>query len=720
MARKLIIVESPAKAKTIKKFLGRGYIVEASMGHVRDLPKSQLGVDIENQFEPKYITIRGKGELLSKLRKAAKSADKIFLATDPDREGEAISWHLTHALNIEEDSACRIEFNEITAQAVKNAIKQPRKINRDLVDAQQARRVLDRVVGYQISPLLWRKVRKGLSAGRVQSVATRVICDREKEIQKFKPEEYWTLKGDFFPINQLTATNSEKKSQNKESQNKKSYKDTQVFEASLYGLRNKKLEPKSKQEIDKVLSDLKSAEFYVDKIHAGQRKRYAPAPFTTSTLQQEASRKLGFSTKKTMMLAQQLYEGVDVKGQGSIALVTYIRTDSTRIAIEAQNAARAAIQEKFGLNYLPEKPNVFKSKKNSQDAHEAIRPTYLEWDPNRLKDSLKRDQLRLYRLIYERFLASQMSPALYEVMTIHIVAGDYSFRANGSRQAFPGYTAIYMEANDEGSEDKDVNLPLLEQGQKLDLMEWKPEQHFTQPPPRYTEASLVRALEDMGIGRPSTYSPTISTILSRGYVSREGKALFPTELGLLVNELMMEYFPNIMDYQFTAEMEEKLDMVEEGKIAWRKILEDFYDPFKKYLDYADESLEKVEVQDEVSDVICENCGSNMVIKTGRYGKFLACPNFPECKNTKPIVEEIDVKCPKCGSAIVMRKSKRGRKFYGCVQYPNCDFVSWDLPVKEKCPECGSLMVQKGTSSRKKVVCTDEKCGFTRELADDLE
>ena len=393
MARKLIIVESPAKAKTIKKFLGRGYIVEASMGHVRDLPKSQLGVDIENQFEPKYITIRGKGELLSKLRKAAKSADKIFLATDPDREGEAISWHLTHALNIEEDSACRIEFNEITAQAVKNAIKQPRKINRDLVDAQQARRVLDRVVGYQISPLLWRKVRKGLSAGRVQSVATRVICDREKEIQKFKPEEYWTLKGDFFPINQLTATNSEKKSQNKESQNKKSYKDTQVFEASLYGLRNKKLEPKSKQEIDKVLSDLKSAELYVDKIHAGQRKRYAPAPFTTSTLQQEASRKLGFSTKKTMMLAQQLYEGVDVKGQGSIALVTYIRTDSTRIAIEAQNAARAAIQEKFGLNYLPEKPNVFKSKKNSQDAHEAIRPTYLEWDPNRLKDSLKRDQL---------------------------------------------------------------------------------------------------------------------------------------------------------------------------------------------------------------------------------------------------------------------------------------------------------------------------------------
>ncbi|MGI6527108.1 MAG: type I DNA topoisomerase [Caldicoprobacterales bacterium] len=720
MARKLIIVESPAKAKTIKKFLGRGYIVEASMGHVRDLPKSQLGVDIENQFEPKYITIRGKGELLSKLRKAAKSADKIFLATDPDREGEAISWHLTHALNIEEDSACRIEFNEITAQAVKNAIKQPRKINRDLVDAQQARRVLDRVVGYQISPLLWRKVRKGLSAGRVQSVATRVICDREKEIQKFKPEEYWTLKGDFFPINQLTATNSEKKSQNKESQNKKSYKDTQVFEASLYGLRNKKLEPKSKQEIDKVLSDLKSAEFYVDKIHAGQRKRYAPAPFTTSTLQQEASRKLGFSTKKTMMLAQQLYEGVDVKGQGSIALVTYIRTDSTRIAIEAQNAARAAIQEKFGLNYLPEKPNVFKSKKNSQDAHEAIRPTYLEWDPNRLKDSLKRDQLRLYRLIYERFLASQMSPALYEVMTIHIVAGDYSFRANGSRQAFPGYTAIYMEANDEGSEDKDVNLPLLEQGQKLDLMEWKPEQHFTQPPPRYTEASLVRALEDMGIGRPSTYSPTISTILSRGYVSREGKALFPTELGLLVNELMMEYFPNIMDYQFTAEMEEKLDMVEEGKIAWRKILEDFYDPFKKYLDYADESLEKVEVQDEVSDVICENCGSNMVIKTGRYGKFLACPNFPECKNTKPIVEEIDVNCPKCSSAIVMRKSKRGRKFYGCVQYPNCDFVSWDLPVKEKCPECGSLMVQKGTSSRKKVVCTDEKCGFTRELADDLE
>lgn len=716
MARKLVIVESPAKAKTIKKFLGRGYTVEASMGHVRDLPKSQLGVDIENQFEPKYITIRGKGELLAKLRKAAKSADKIFLATDPDREGEAISWHLSHALNIEEDSSCRIEFNEITSQAVKNAIKHPRKINRSLVDAQQARRVLDRVVGYQISPLLWRKVRKGLSAGRVQSVATRVICDREKEIQEFKPEEYWSLKGDFFANNRLhQQAQSEKTAKSKESE-----KEVQVFEASLYGLKNKKLEPKNKEEIDNILSDLKNAEFYVKKIQKGQRKRNAPAPFTTSTLQQEASRKLGFSTKKTMMLAQQLYEGVDVKGQGSIALVTYIRTDSTRISTEAQHAARTAIQEKYGEDYLPKKPNVFKSKKNSQDAHEAIRPTYLQWDPSRLKESLKRDQLRLYRLIYERFLASQMSPALYEVMTIHILAGDYSFRANGSRKAFAGYTAVYMEGNDEGSEDRDINLPLLEQGQKLELKEWKPEQHFTQPPPRFTEASLVRALEDMGIGRPSTYAPTISTILSRGYVNREGKALYPTELGLLVNELMMEYFPNIMDYQFTADMEEKLDMIEEGEIAWRNIIEDFYGPFQKYLDHADKSLEKIEVQDEVSDVICENCGSNMVIKTGRYGKFLACPNFPECKNTKPIVEEVDVDCPKCGGSIVVRKSRRGRKFYGCDQYPNCDFVSWDLPVKERCPDCGSYMVQKGTAGRKKVACSDKNCGYSRELEDDSE
>jgi len=708
MTQKLVIVESPAKAKTIKKFLGRGYTVEASMGHVRDLPKSQLGVDPENKFEPKYITIRGKGELIAKLKKAAKNADKVYLATDPDREGEAISWHLGKILNLDENQACRIEFNEITDQAVKNAIKNPRPINLNLVNAQQARRVLDRVVGYKISPLLWRKVRKGLSAGRVQSVAARLICDREREINEFKPEEYWSLKGEFYPEKQETLVLA------KNAKSSRSSKEVQVFEASLYGLKDKKLEIKNKEEIDRILSDLKDADIKVDKIQKGQRKRNAPPPFTTSTLQQEAARKLGFSTKKTMMLAQQLYEGVDVKGEGSVGLLTYIRTDSTRVSVDAQHAAAETIERMFGREYLPDKPNVYRSKKNIQDAHEAIRPTYLRLTPELLKESLKRDQLRLYQLVYDRFLASQMVPAVYEVMTVHISAGEYSFRAKGSRKIFPGYTAVYMESTDEGSDEKDINLPPLEEGQKLNLKKWVPEQHFTQPPPRYTEASLVRALEDMGIGRPSTYAPTITTILSRGYINREGKALYPTELGLIVNDLMMEYFPNIMDYKFTADMEQKLDQVEEGEIDWHKIIQDFYDPFMEYLENADKSLGKIEVQDEESDVICENCGSRMVYKTGRYGKFLACPNFPECRNTKPIVEEVDASCPKCGGAIVARKSKKGRKFYGCEKYPECDFVSWDLPVRERCPECGSLMVQKNTGpGQKKIVCTDKNCGYSR-------
>ena len=698
MTKKLVIVESPAKAKTIKKFLGRGYTVEASMGHVRDLPKSQLGVDTENNFEPKYITIRGKGELLAKLRKAAKSADQIYLATDPDREGEAISWHLGHILKIDEGTACRIEFNEITKQAVKNAIKSPRPINRELVDSQQARRVLDRVVGYKISPLLWRKIRKGLSAGRVQSVATRIICDREKEIKDFKPEEYWSLQGDFH--SEKIAKPGAKS----------------LFEASLYGRKNKKLEPKSQEEMDNILSDLEKASFQVDKIQKSQRKRNAPAPFTTSTLQQEASSKLNFSTKKTMMLAQQLYEGVDIKGEGSLALVTYIRTDSTRVSDEAQKIALSNIESRYGKEYVPSKPNVYKSKKGAQDAHEAIRPTYPEWTPDRLKDLLKRDQLRLYRLIYARFLASQMTPALYDMLTIHISGGDYSFRATGSRKVFSGYTIVYMEENDEGIDEKDIDLPKLEEGEKLKLKEWKPKQHFTQPPPRYTEASLVRGMEDMSIGRPSTYSPTISTILSRGYIEKEGRTLFPTDLGQIVNDLMMEYFPDIMDYQFTADMEEKLDSVEEGKIEWKKIIEDFYGPFSKYLEHADNSIEKIEVEDEVSDVICDKCGSNMVIKMGRFGKFLACPNFPECRNTKAIVEEVDAPCPKCNSSIVMRKSKRGRKFYGCEKYPECDFVSWDLPVKEKCPDCDSFMVQKSSKAAGTTVkCTNKECGYSKEV-----
>lgn len=696
MAQKLVIVESPAKAKTIKKFLGRGYTVEASMGHIRDLPKSQLGVDPDNNFEPKYITIRGKGELLGKLRKAAKNADKVFLATDPDREGEAISWHLGHILNIDEDSACRIEFNEITEQAVKNAIKNPRLINRNLVDAQQARRVLDRVVGYKISPLLWRKVRKGLSAGRVQSVATRIICDREKEIKTFLPEEYWTLKGEF-----STA------------------KGHQSFEASLYGTRESRLEPKKKEEIDEVLAAVGKAEFIIEKIQTGTRKRNAQPPFTTSTMQQEASRKLGFTTKKTMMLAQQLYEGVEIKGEGSIGLFTYIRTDSARISSEAQKDVREAIEAKYGREYIPEAPNEFKGKKNIQDAHEAIRPTYVKWKPDTLKNSLKRDQLRLYKLVYERFVASQMMPAIYETMSVHIMAGNYIFRASGSRKVFPGYTAIYTEGNDEGNDDKDTNLPALKEGEKLELKQWKSEQHFTQPPARFTEASLVRGLEDMGIGRPSTYSPTISTIISRGYVEREAKVLFPTDLGVIINDLMLEYFPNIMDYQFTADMEEKLDRVEDGEINWRNIISDFYGPFEKYLSHADEVLGKIEIQDEVSDVICENCGSNMVIKTGRFGKFLACPNFPNCRNTKPIVEEVDAICPKCNASIVARKSKRGRKFYGCEKYPECDFVSWDMPVKDPCPECNSYMVLKSSkTSGNKLVCSNKECGYKKDVEDE--
>jgi DNA topoisomerase-1 len=716
MAQKLVIVESPAKAKTIKKFLGRGYTVEASMGHVRDLPKSQLGIDTEKRFEPKYITIRGKGELLAKLKKAAKNADKIFLATDPDREGEAISWHLGHILKIDENSACRIEFNEITEQAVKNAIKHPRPINRNLVDAQQARRVLDRVVGYKISPLLWRKVRKGLSAGRVQSVATRLLCDREKEIQEFKPDEYWTLKGDFYPADPIKAE-AAKASKNKKASGDKA---AQTFEVSFYGKGDKKQELKTKEEVDAILNAVSKARFQIERVQTGSRKRNALPPFTTSTLQQEASRKLGFTTKKTMLLAQQLYEGVEVKGEGSLSLLTYIRTDSTRISEGAQQSARAAVEEKYGREYLPATPNVYKSKKSIQDAHEAIRPTYIQWSPDRLKDSLKRDQLRLYRLVYERFLASQMAPALYEVMTVHIKADEYSFRAKGSRKVFPGYTAVYMEGNDEGGDEKDINLPRLEEGQILELKEWKPEQHFTQPPPRYTEASLVRVLEDMGIGRPSTYAPTISTILSRGYVEREGKTLIPTELGKIINDLMMEYFPNVMDYQFTADMEEKLDGVEEGNVDWRKILEDFYGPFQEYLTHADKELEKIEIQDEESDVVCENCGSKMVIKMGRYGKFLACPNFPDCKNTKPLVEEVDAPCPKCNGSIVVRKSKRGRKFYGCERYPDCDFVSWDMPVKEKCPDCGSFMVQKSSKAGTKVVCSNKECGYSRETEEKSE
>lgn len=696
MAKKLVVVESPAKAKTIKKYLGRGYTVEASMGHIRDLPKSQLGVNVEDNFEPKYITIRGKGELLAKLRKAAKTSDKVYLATDPDREGEAISWHLSHLLGIKENEPCRIEFNEITKDAVKNAIKNPRPINQNLVDAQQARRILDRLVGYKISPLLWRKVRKGLSAGRVQSVASKIICEREREIEAFKPEEYWNLKGIFI-----------------------SSKNKQSFEAQLHSKGKKKIDLKSKQEVDQVLAAIKGEDYTVTKVQKGSRKRSAPPPFTTSTMQQEASRKLGFTTKKTMMLAQQLYEGVDVKGEGSVGLITYMRTDSTRVSDQALAEVRTIIQEKFGKDYVPSKANIFRSKKGSQDAHEAIRPTSVRYSPKDLQSSLKRDQLRLYTLIYNRFMASQMKPALYETLTVNISAGEYIFRASGSRKVFPGYTALYMEGNDEGKEEKDIMLPDLEEGEKLELKEYKSEQKFTQPPARYTEASLVRALEDMGIGRPSTYAPTITTIISRGYVVRDARILYPTDLGFIVNDLMDKYFPKIMEYKFTAAMEEKLDKIEEGEVNWRDLLNEFYPSFADYLSHAEQDIGKIEIKDEESDVVCEKCGANMVIKTGRYGKFLACPNFPKCRNTKPIVEEINIPCPKCSAQIVVRKSKRGRKFYGCSNYPECDFVSWDMPIKDPCPKCGALMTEKSSRANGKTVqCTNKECGYTKEKKDD--
>lgn len=692
MSHKLVIVESPAKANTIKKFLGRGYKVEATMGHVRDLPKSQFGIDIENNFEPKYITIRGKGETLKKLRKEAKSAEIIYLATDPDREGEAISWHLAHALNIDESSSCRIEFNEITKGAVKNAMKSSRPIDMDLVNAQQARRILDRIVGYNISPLLWRKVRKGLSAGRVQSVAMRIICEREEDIENFIEEEYWSLMGIF------------------EGQDTKT-----PIEASFYGRPNEKIELETEEQVNGILKELDGVEYSVESIKKGTRRRNPSPPFITSSLQRDASSKLGFSTKKTMMLAQQLYEGIEIKGEGAVGLVTYIRTDSTRISKEAQSEAREYIIDKYGNEYVPNSPRQYKTKKGSQDAHEAIRPTSVLREPDQIKASLKRDQYRLYKLIYERFIASQMTAARYETMSVDIHGGGYVFRANGSRMLFPGFTIVYRE--DDKKDDKDVRLPVLSEGEILQLKEFIPEQHFTKPPPRYTEASLVKELEELGIGRPSTYSPTISTIITRGYVEREARQLVPTELGQLVNELMVEHFTDIVDYQFTADMERQLDDVEEGKKEWRSVLNDFYPSFKKDLDKADKNIEKIEIQDEETDEICEKCGANMVIKMGRYGKFLACPNFPECRNTKPIIETIDVDCPKCGASVVVRRSKRGRKFYGCEQYPDCDFISWDMPSNEKCPKCSNYMVVKNATKQrgKSLLCSNKECKHRKEI-----
>ena len=687
MANKLVIVESPAKAKTIGKFLGRGYKVEASQGHVRDLPKSQIGVDVEHGFEPKYITIRGRGEILNRIRKEARSATKIYLATDPDREGEAISWHLANVLGIDENSACRIEFHEVTSKAVKAAVKSPRTIDMNLVNAQQARRVLDRLVGYKISPLLWQKVKKGLSAGRVQSVAAKMICDRENEIEIFLPEEYWSIDAQFRI-------------------------DHAVISARFTGMDGEKTELSSKEEADAVLAKCKDASFAVSAIKRSERRKYPAAPFTTSNLQQEASRKLGFTTQKTMQIAQQLYEGVELAGEGSQGLVTYIRTDSTRTADEAIEAVRALILDGFGEAFLPEKPNTYKTRKSAQDAHEAIRPTDITRRPETIKASLTRDQYRLYKLIYDRFVSSQMTPAVYDTLAVDVDSDTGArFHFNGQKLRFAGFTAVYEESSDDAQEETSAkSLPELEEGMKASLEGLDPEQHFTQPPPRYTEASLVRTLEEKGIGRPSTYSPTISTIINRGYVARENKRLIPTELGKIVNDMMCKHFPDIVDIAFTAGMEEELDEVEAGKQEWHKIIADFYGPFEQTLEKAEQSIEKVSIEDQVSDVPCEKCGAMMVYKMSRYGKFLACPNFPNCRHTMALPKNINVPCPQCGAELLERVSRKGRKFYGCERYPECDFVSWDLPVKEKCPVCGGRMVfKRGAKDTMYHVCVNESC-----------
>ena len=662
----LVIVESPAKAKTIEKFLGKGYAVRASNGHLRDLPKSKIGVDVDNNFEPQYTTIRGKAQLIKTLKDEAKKSKKVYLATDPDREGEAISWHIANILGLDPAEVSRIEFNEITKDAVTSAIKNPRNIDMDRVDAQQARRVLDRLVGYKLSPLLWKKVKKGLSAGRVQSVAVKVIVDRENEIRNFKPEEFWT-------ISALLK------------------KDKQEFEAKYYGVKGKKADLKTEADAQAVLDAVKGADFIIDKVKSGMRKKNALPPFTTSFLQQAASGKLGFTAKKTMMLAQMLYEGVPLKGGNTVGLITYMRTDSTRISGEAQAAALDYVKQTYGDEYAPEKPNVYRGRKNAQDAHEAIRPTYIENTPDSVKQYLTNDQYKLYKLIYTRFLASQMMPALFETLSYEIGANDHIFKASGSRILFKGHLAVYDSKTDD---DDQKMLPKAEEGESLECLGVTPKQNFTQPPARYTEAALIKFLEERGIGRPSTYAPIISTIQDRGYVQKEAKSFMPTELGEIVTDLMAKNFSDIVDITFTADMEEKLDGVEQEGNDWKKVIGDFYGPFEKDLENGEKNIERIQLPEKVSDVVCEKCGANMVYKTGRFGEFLACPNYPECKNTKPIVKQIDVPCPKCGGKVVIKRGgKSGKSFYGCENYPNCDFVSWDKPLEEKCPECGAYMVE---------------------------
>lgn len=685
-----MVVESPAKAKTIGKYLGKKYLVKASMGHVRDLPKSQFGVELtDSDLHIKYITIRGKGEKLQELKNLAQKSERILLATDPDREGEAIAWHLRDVLRIPPDENCRIEFNEITKNTITEAVKKPREIDMTRVEAQQARRVLDRIVGYNLSPLLWRKIKKGLSAGRVQSVVVRLICDREEEIQNFTPLEYWTL----------TA---------KLSKTKKN------FEAKLFKISAKKAELTNEEEVSKIIKEIGNDNLIVDSIKIKQQKRNPAAPFTTSSLQQEAYRKLNYTAKKTMLIAQQLYEGLELsKKEGATGLITYIRTDSTRVSEQAQHEAETYIKDHFGPAYFPEQKREYTNKGKSQNAHECIRPTLIDRDPDSIKSYITAEQYKLYKLIWDRFVASQMASSILEVTTVDLQVKKYTFRANGTVVVFPGFTTIYEEGKDENEKEVNNNLPKLKEKEEVALVKLMPKQHFTQPPPRYSEATLIKTLEEKGIGRPSTYAPILETILSRGYVLRKQKQYSPTELGRLVVELLKEFFKDIINVEFTANMEEQLDAIEEGNLCWKKILLDFNHSFEKELQIADKEIGQIEIADEVTEEICEKCARNMVIKQGRFGKFLACPGFPECRNTKPLLVETGVNCPKCAEGkIVVRASKKGKKFYGCSNYPHCDFISWDEPTKEKCPLCNTYLLRKWSGNKSKLVCANADCKYT--------
>jgi DNA topoisomerase I len=684
----LVIVESPAKAKTIERYLGKKYKVRASMGHLRDLPKSQMGVDIENNYDPKYITIRGKGPVLKELKSAAKKAKKIYLAADPDREGEAIAWHLAHTLNVDIHSDCRVVFNEITKDAIKESFKHPRSINMDLVDAQQARRVLDRLVGYNISPILWKKVKKGLSAGRVQSVAMRMIIDRENEIKAFVPEEYWTIGADFL-------------------------KGKAAFEASFYGIGSEKAELKTEEDVKNILNQINGNKFTVASVTKKERKRNPAPPFITSSLQQEAARKLNFRAKKTMMLAQQLYEGIDLGKEGTVGLITYMRTDSTRISEVALSEARQYISNEFGENFVQTEAKKEKKQTNAQDAHEAIRPTSTMKVPDTLKEYLSKDQFRLYKLIWERFIASQMAPAVMDTMSVDLKNGNVIFRATGSKVKFPGFMKVYVESSDDQVEEKDKFLPDLKEGDEVTKKDMESKQHFTQPPPRYTESRLVRTLEELGIGRPSTFAPTLDTIQKRGYVTLDNKRFVPTELGEVIHELMIEFFPGIVDLAFTAKMEQDLDNVEDGKVNWVHVIDGFYRDFEKHLKIAEKEMQEIEIKDEPAGEDCDQCGAPMVFKMGRYGKFMACSNFPDCRNTKAIVKDIGVKCPKCEEGnIIERKSKKRRIFYGCDRFPECDFLSWDKPLARKCPKCDKMLVEKKLKKGVQVQCTE--CDYKEE------